>query len=47
MCLYEYDEEKHIEIERREHYERSLADRIAQCELSGEPLSYIEDLILL
>ncbi len=22
MCLYEYDEEKHMEMERREHYER-------------------------
>ena len=26
MCLYEYDEEKHMEMERREHYERGLAD---------------------
>ncbi|MBO5487071.1 MAG: hypothetical protein J5988_09135 [Eubacterium sp.] len=36
MCLYEYDEEKHMEMERREHYERGLADGIAQGELAGE-----------
>ena len=75
MCLYEYDEEKHMEMERREHYERGLADGIAQgrqegehigekrgkreiilhmmsqnqppktiSELTGEPLSFIEEL---
>ena len=71
MCLYEYDEEKHMEVERREHYERGLADGIAKgkrvgekrgkreiilhmlsqnqspetiSKLTGEPLSYIEDL---
>ena len=36
MCLYEYDEEKHMEMERREHYERGLADGIAQGERAGE-----------
>ena len=36
MCLYEYDEEKHMEMERKEHYERGLADGIAQGELAGE-----------
>ena len=36
MCLYEYDEEKHMEMERREHYERGLADGIAQGERVGE-----------
>ena len=35
MCLYEYDEEKHMEMERREHYERGLADGIAQGEKRG------------
>ena len=36
MCLYEYDEEKHMEMERREHYERGLADGIAQGRQEGE-----------
>ena len=36
MCLYEYDEEKHMEMDRREHYERGLADGIAQRERAGE-----------
>ena len=35
MCLYEYDEEKHMEMERREHYERGLADGIVQGEKRG------------
>lgn len=26
MCLYEYDEEKHMEMERKEHYERGFMD---------------------
>ena len=26
MCLYEYDEEKHMEMERREHYERGKTE---------------------
>ena len=36
MCLYEYDEEKHMEMERREHYERGLADGITQGRQEGE-----------
>ena len=36
MCLYEYDEEKHMEMERREHYKRGLADGIAQGRQEGE-----------
>ena len=63
MCLYEYNEEKHMEMERREHYQRGLADgqrhakreiilhMLSQnqtpeaiSELTGEPLSYIEEL---
>lgn len=36
MCLYEYDEEKHMEMERREHYERGLAEGIAQGKEEGE-----------
>ena len=54
MCLYEYDEEKHMEMERREHYERGLADGIAQGEKRGrkegerigEPFSYIFEVLL-
>lgn len=30
MCLYEYDEEKHIEMERKEHYARGLSDGISK-----------------
>lgn len=30
MCLYEYDEEKHMEMERKEHYARGLADGRAE-----------------
>ena len=36
MCLYEYDEEKHMEMERREHYERGFSEGIKQGECSGE-----------
>lgn len=36
MCLYEYDEEKHMEMERREHYERGLAEGKEEGERTGK-----------